>query len=222
MRHRHPVASIRRSAAALVARAGARAAARRLLRHGEKPEEEVGVDPPDLLYNQGLALLNAGDTREATEKFETIDKEHPYSDYARRSMIMSAFLNFRRGKYQEAINDAQRYVTLFPASPDAAYAQYLIGESYFRQIPDVTRDQDLSQQGDRGDERGRPEISGFRICRRRAQEDRDGARPDRRQGDADRPLLSGAARISRRGQPLPHRGRATTRRRGTSRRRCTG
>jgi outer membrane protein assembly factor BamD len=59
-------------------------------------------------------------------------------------MLMSAFLNFRRGRYQDAINDAQRYVTLFPASEDAAYAQYLIGESYFRQIPDVTRDQDLA------------------------------------------------------------------------------
>ena len=62
------------------------------------------------------------------------------------AMVMSAFLNFRRGQYQDAINDAQRYVTLFPASEDAAYAQYLIGESYFRQIPDVTRDQDLSRK----------------------------------------------------------------------------
>ena len=110
----------------------------------DKPEEEVVVDPPDLLYNQALAHLEEGDAREASEKFEAIDKEHPYSDYARRSLVMSAFLNFRRGKYQDAINDAQRYVTLFPANPDAAYAQYLIGESYFRQIPDVTRDQALA------------------------------------------------------------------------------
>jgi outer membrane protein assembly factor BamD len=112
----------------------------------KKPEEEVVVDPPDLLYNQALADLEAGDARDAGEKFETIDKEHPYSDEARKSMIMSAFLNFRRAKYQEAINDAERYVTLFPATEDAAYAQYLIGESYFRQIPDVTRDQDLSRK----------------------------------------------------------------------------
>ena len=112
----------------------------------KKLEEEVVVDPPDLLYNQALADLEAGDARDASEKFETIDKEHPYSDEARKSMIMSAFLNFRRAKYQEAINDAERYVTLFPATEDAAYAQYLIGESYFRQIPDVTRDQDLSRK----------------------------------------------------------------------------
>ena len=112
----------------------------------KKPETEVNVDPPDLLYNQALANLEAGDASEASEKFEAIDREHPYSDEARKAMIMSAFLNFRRGKYQDAINDAERYVTLFPASEDAAYAQYLIGESYFRQIPDVTRDQDLAKK----------------------------------------------------------------------------
>ena len=112
----------------------------------DQPEAEVIVDPPDVLYNQALADLEAGDARDASEKFETIDKEHPYSEEARKAMIMSAFLNFRRGKYQDSINDAQRYVTLFPATDDAAYAQYLIGESYFRQIPDVTRDQDLSKK----------------------------------------------------------------------------
>jgi outer membrane protein assembly factor BamD len=113
---------------------------------GKEAEAELNADPPDLMFNQGLALLNAGETREAQEKFDTLDREHPYSEYSRRSMLMSAFLKFRGGQYQDAINDAQRYVTLFPASPDAAYAQYIIGESYFRQIPDVTRDQDLSRK----------------------------------------------------------------------------
>ena len=104
------------------------------------------ADPPDLLYNQGLAYLNAGDTAKAGEKFKEIDQEHPYSEYARRSMIMTAYLSFRRGEYPETINAARRYVTLFPASDDAAYAQYMIGESYFRQIPDVTRDQKSTAQ----------------------------------------------------------------------------
>jgi outer membrane protein assembly factor BamD len=90
--------------------------------------------------------MQAGDTGDAGKKFEEINKQHPYSDYSRRSLMMSAYLNFRRAKYQEAVNDAQRFVTLYPTSPDAAYAQYLIGESYFRQNPDVTRDQDLSKK----------------------------------------------------------------------------
>ena len=113
---------------------------------GGKPEAEIAADPPDLLYNEGLALLNAGEASEAAKKFGNVNKEHPYSDYSRRSMIMSAYLNFRGGKYTETISDASRYVTLYPASPDAAYAQYLIGESYFRQIPDVTRDQEMSRK----------------------------------------------------------------------------
>ena len=114
--------------------------------HGEKTDVALEPENPDLLYNQGLALMQAGDTGDAGKKFEEINKQHPYSDYSRRSLMMSAYLNFRRAKYQEAVNDAQRFVTLYPTSPDAAYAQYLIGESYFRQIPDVTRDQDLSKK----------------------------------------------------------------------------
>lgn len=109
-------------------------------------DDFVEADPPDLLYNQGLAYLNAGDTAKAGEKFKSIDEQHPYSEYARRSMIMTAYLSFRRGQYPETINAARRYVTLFPASEDAAYAQYMIGESYFRQIPDVTRDQKAAAQ----------------------------------------------------------------------------
>ncbi len=112
-----------------------------------KPNDDFAeADPPDLLYNQGLAYLSAGDTTKAGEKFKKIDEEHPYSEYARRSMIMTAYLSFRRGQYPETINAARRYVTLFPASEDAAYAQYMIGESYFRQIPDVTRDQKSAAQ----------------------------------------------------------------------------
>jgi CheY-like chemotaxis protein len=82
----------------------------------KKPEAEVNVEPPGVLYNQALASLESGDARDASEKFQTIDTEHPYSDEARKAMIMSSFLNFRRGIYQDSINDAQRYVPLFPAS----------------------------------------------------------------------------------------------------------
>ena len=145
MQNRNPVASFRRLAGMAIATSMLSLLLAGCFGMGEKTEE-AAADPPDLLYNRGLALLNAGETRQASETFEDIDKQHPYSEYARRSMIMSAFLEFRRGRYTDAINEATRYVTLFPATADAAYAQYLIGESYFRQIPDVTRDQDLSQR----------------------------------------------------------------------------
>ncbi len=137
--------AFRRFAAFLVVPALALALAGCFGRGDKKTDESiVEAAPPDLLYNEALAHLQAGDTRAASDKFDEIDKEHPYSEYARRSTLMSAFISFRKGNYQDCINDAQRYVTLFPASPDASYAYYLIGESYFRQIPDVTRDQDMA------------------------------------------------------------------------------
>jgi outer membrane protein assembly factor BamD len=54
---------------------------------------------------------------------------------------MSAYANYQAQEYTDCINSAERYVTLHPGSPDAAYAQYLIGSSYYDQILDVTRDQ---------------------------------------------------------------------------------
>ena len=104
------------------------------------------TDPADALYNQGLANLNAGRLKEATQKFEAVDRQHPYSEYARKSMVMGAFSYYRQGNYDEAINLAKRYVTLYPSSEDAAYAQYIIGLSYFRQIRDVTQDQKESRR----------------------------------------------------------------------------
>jgi outer membrane protein assembly factor BamD len=99
------------------------------------------TDPPDVLYNQGLANLNAGRLKEAAAKFAAIDRQHPYSEFARKAMVMGAFTNYRRGNYEEAISAGQRFVALYPADPDAAYAQYIVGLSYFRQIRDVTQDQ---------------------------------------------------------------------------------
>ena len=99
------------------------------------------TDPADQLYNEGLANLNAGRLKEASRKFDALDRQHPYSEFARKSMVMGAFTNYRQGNYDEAINAAKRYVALYPATPDAAYAQYIIGLCYYRQIRDVTQDQ---------------------------------------------------------------------------------
>jgi outer membrane protein assembly factor BamD len=99
------------------------------------------VEPADALYNQGLANLEAGRMSEASRKFDAVDRQHPYSEHARKSMVMTAFTNYRMGKYDEAINTGKRYVSLYPTSEEAAYAQYIIGLSYYRQVRDVTQDQ---------------------------------------------------------------------------------
>ncbi|WP_425349726.1 outer membrane protein assembly factor BamD [Manganibacter manganicus] len=99
------------------------------------------TEPGDVLYNQGLANLNAGRLSEAAKKFAAVDQQHPYSEWARKSMVMGAFTNYRQGNYEDAISGAKRYLNLYPSTDDAAYAQYIIGLSYYRQIKDVTQEQ---------------------------------------------------------------------------------
>ncbi|MBZ9986217.1 outer membrane protein assembly factor BamD [Mesorhizobium sp. BH1-1-5] len=104
------------------------------------------TEPADVLYNQGLANMNAGRLDEASKKFDAVDRQHPYSEFARKSMVMGAFADYRGGNYDEAIGTAKRYLTLYPSTDDAAYAQYIIGLCYYRQIKDVTQDQKEARQ----------------------------------------------------------------------------
>jgi len=111
------------------------------------PREEQFEEPADKLYNEGLYLLNTKrDLKTAAKRFEEVDRQHPYSDWARRSLIMSAYTYYQAGMYEESITTSRRYIQLHPGSPDAAYAQYLIGSCYFDQIRDITRDQDRTER----------------------------------------------------------------------------
>jgi outer membrane protein assembly factor BamD len=114
---------------------------------GQSDDEVYVEEPADKLYNEGLYLLNdKKDFKSAAKKFEEVDRQHPYSDWARKSLIMSAFAYYEDAEYDESISAAKRYVTLHPGSPDAAYAQFLIGSSYFDRIPDISRDQDRTEK----------------------------------------------------------------------------
>jgi outer membrane protein assembly factor BamD len=61
-------------------------------------------------------------------------------------MVLQTFLHYRKKEYDDAINTGKRYVALYPGDKDAAYVQYLVGMSYFRQMPDITRDQTVTAQ----------------------------------------------------------------------------
>lgn len=99
------------------------------------------VEPPGVLYNQALASMDSGNLGRALTKLETLDRQHPYSEYSRRALILQTFINYRQSKYPDVIALGERYVSLYPGDKDAAYAQYLVAMSHFRQMPDVTRDQ---------------------------------------------------------------------------------
>ncbi len=109
----------------------------------KKNDDYIPDSPPDMLYNEGLYLLNTkGDYKAAAAKFDEVDRQDPYSDWARKALLMAAYAYYQAEQYDECVNSAKRYITLHPASPDAAYAQYLIGESFYDQIVDVSRDQE--------------------------------------------------------------------------------
>jgi outer membrane protein assembly factor BamD len=113
-------------------------------------DDPILDDPPDRIYNEGLYLLNEKrDVKSAAKRFEEVDRQHPYSEWARKALIMSAYAAYayyEAGAYDDSINSARRYIQLHPGSPDAAYAQFLVGSSYFDQIRDITRDQERTER----------------------------------------------------------------------------
>lgn len=110
-----------------------------------KPEIIAEV-PADTIYNDALARLANRDFDGAAKKFGEVDKQYPYSQWAKKSLLMVAYTNFESGNYDESITAARRYVTLHPSSEEAAYAQYLLASSYYNQVPDITRDQERTEK----------------------------------------------------------------------------
>ncbi len=113
----------------------------------EKYKPEIVPDvPADKLYNQGLSRLEDRDFDGATKRFEDLDKTYSYSEWSRKGLLMTAYANFEGAKYEDAITASRKYLQRHPASKDAAYAQYIVAMSHYKQIPDVTRDQDRSEK----------------------------------------------------------------------------
>ena len=101
--------------------------------------------PVERIYNLALAELDKGDYAESVALFNEVERQHPYSEWARRSALMSAFASYQARDYDQSIAPAQRFISLNPAADDAAYAYYLIAVSYFDQIVDVGRDQNTTE-----------------------------------------------------------------------------
>ena len=108
----------------------------------ERREQLAYVERPvEQLYNQAANRLERRDYVTAIQLFNEVERQHPYSEWARRSMVMTAFANYQSRNYDEAILSSQRYLALHPGGSEASYAYYLIAVSEFDQILDVGRDQ---------------------------------------------------------------------------------
>jgi outer membrane protein assembly factor BamD len=100
----------------------------------------------ETLYNLAYDTLARGQYRAAGAIFDEVERQHPYSAWARRAQLMSAYSYYMGNRYQEAILTLQRFLQLHPGNKDAPYAYYLIGLSYYEQISDVKRDQKITEQ----------------------------------------------------------------------------
>jgi outer membrane protein assembly factor BamD len=109
---------------------------------GSKYETKIVPDvPPDALYNQGLARLQNKDGVGAAKKFAALETRYPLSDWSQKGLLMTTYADYKAAKYDDAIEAGKRYASLYPTSPDAPYALYMVGMSNYNQIPDISRDQ---------------------------------------------------------------------------------
>lgn len=100
----------------------------------------------DTLYAAAKDRLDSGDTKVAAALFDEVERQHPYSPWARRAQLMSAFSYYLAKDYTKSIQAAQRFLSIHPGNRDAPYAYYLISLSYYEQISDVDRDQKITTQ----------------------------------------------------------------------------
>jgi outer membrane protein assembly factor BamD len=109
-------------------------------------EEDYVERPVEELYNEAQDLLENGDAGRAGQAFEEVERQHPYSQWATRAQLMSAFAYYEANSYDEAIAAAERFIELHPGHQDVPYAYYLIGISYYERISDVGRDQKMTEE----------------------------------------------------------------------------
>ena len=98
------------------------------------------------IYDFAEIKINGKSYVEAAEYFGDIERLYPYSEWAKRGLIMQAFSFHKAMDYANSRSAAQRYISFYPASEDASYAQYILALSYYDQIAEVGRDQDLTQK----------------------------------------------------------------------------
>ena len=117
-----------------------------LLNACSSTDEPYVERPVDVLYNEAMDNLEAGDDKKAAKLFDEVERQHPYSSWATKAQLMAAYSHYRANEYDEAVASADRFIELHPANPDVPYAYYLKGLSYYERISDIHRDQEMTEQ----------------------------------------------------------------------------
>jgi len=108
-------------------------------------KEEYVERPVEELYNQAIDLMQDEDYNNATERFDEVERQHPYSVWATKAQLMAAYAYYQANRYDDAIVALDRFIQLHPANKDVAYVYYLKALSYYEQISDVARDQKMTE-----------------------------------------------------------------------------
>lgn len=111
-----------------------------------KPRLAYEERPVELLYSTGADRLDRRQWNQAVNYFQEVERQHPYSEWSRRAILMQAYAHYQGNDYPEAVADADRFIQLYPGNPTAAYAHYIKAICYFEQIVDVNRDQAATGQ----------------------------------------------------------------------------
>ena len=113
---------------------------------GNRPRLAYEERPVELLYNTGYERLQRHRWADAVDYFQEVERQHPYSEWSRRAILMQIYAYYQNGNYEESIAASDRFIQLFPGSPSAAYAYYMRATCHFEQIVDVGRDQGQAEQ----------------------------------------------------------------------------
>lgn len=113
---------------------------------GKKTSMAYQERPVELLYAAGADRLDRRRWSEAIDYFREVERQHPYSEWSRRAILMTAYAHYQANQYSDAVADADRFISLYPGNPSAGYAYYLKAVCYFEQIMDVGRDQAATEQ----------------------------------------------------------------------------
>jgi outer membrane protein assembly factor BamD len=108
-------------------------------------EAKKPVIPAEEMYQTARDMLLENRYQDAAAAFDDVEREHPYSEWAARSQILSAFANYRAMHYDEAVIALERFLELYPSHESVDYAYYLIALCYYEQISDVGRDQGMTR-----------------------------------------------------------------------------
>ena len=114
---------------------------------GTKPRQKLAYEerPVEALYNTGYQRLQSKRWSDAIDYFQEVERQHPYSEWSRRAILMQVYAYYQNNNYQDAIAAADRFIALFPGNPSAAYAFYMRAICNFEQIVDVGRDQGYAE-----------------------------------------------------------------------------